>query len=83
MTRTIYWFDLKTEHFYDLKLVILIFEQLKDPRDAVILKKGSTVNGLQSLQKGAVVSRQYKGALDYNVLLYARLVLLACEEPPS
>ena len=30
---------------------------MKDPRDAVILKKGSTVNGLQSLHKGAVVSR--------------------------
>ena len=57
MIRTIYWFDLKTEHFYDVALVILIFEQLKDPRDAVILKKGSTVNGLQSLHKGAVVSR--------------------------
>ena len=32
----------------------------KDPRDAVILKKGSTVDGLKSLHKGAVVRKTCK-----------------------
>jgi len=36
-------------------MVIGAVLERQDPRDAVILKKGSTVNGLQSLHKGAVV----------------------------
>ena len=35
------------------------FAITKDPRDAVILKKGSTVDGLRNLHKGAVVSKSW------------------------
>ena len=40
----------------------------KDPRDAVILKKGSTVDGLQNLHKGAVVSNRCKKFLLFEQL---------------
>ena len=37
--------------------MFILLRLSKDPRDAVILKKGSTVDGLKSLQKGAVVRK--------------------------
>ena len=48
---------MKTLVGYTTHMFILL-RLSKDPRDAVILKKGSTVDGLKSLHKGAVVSKK-------------------------
>ena len=40
-----------------LGIIVHIASSPKDPRDAVVLKKGSTADCLKSLHKGAVVRK--------------------------
>ena len=43
-----------------LGIIVHIASSPKDPRDAVVLKKGSTADCLKSLHKGAVVRKTCK-----------------------